>query len=255
MAKYVKVYDENNKIVDALSELNFVFWNPVLNMVDNCGDTDERRMGILSTYATTIWHLYGRPAFPESRGYITCRYTEIDKEEYESLRDALDHEDEGDPDIDPEPDTPDEPDPTDPDSVGIIKEAKLRAISKAENDTITAGFDVVLSDGKSHHFSLTVQDQLNLLTLMGMVQSGAQEVPYHADNELCTKFSAEDITSVINTATIFKKYHETYHNSLKAYVQSLSSIADLDEVIYGMDIPEEFQSDVYKEMINELKMI
>lgn len=255
MTKYVKVYDENNKIVDALSELHFVFWNPILSMVDNCSDTDDRRMGILSAHATTIWHLLGRPAFPESRGYITCQYTEIDKDEYESLRDALDRDDEDDTPVDPEPDVPDVPDPTDPDSVAVIKEAKLRSISKAENDTITSGFDVVLSDGKPHHFSLTVQDQLNLITLKEMVKSGAQEVPYHADNELCVKFSAEDITSVINTATLFKKYHETYHNSLKAYVQSLTSVADLDKVTYGMDIPEEFQSEVYKEMINELKML
>ena len=35
--------------------------------------------------------------------------------------------------------------------------------SKCSN-MITTGFDIALNDGKTYHFSLTLQDQLNLIT-------------------------------------------------------------------------------------------
>lgn len=59
------------------------------------------------------------------------------------------------------------------------------------------------TDGETHHFSLTTQDQLNLITLSAMVSQGAEQVPYHADGELCKFYSVSDMLAIINQATNF----------------------------------------------------
>lgn len=118
------------------------------------------------------------------------------------------------------------------------------------NKIITNGFDAILSDGENHHFSLTIQDQLNLITLSSMVAAGETIIPYHADGELCKGYSVEDITTIINTATSFKTYHVTYFNSLKVYIDSMNDINEVNNVVYGIDIPEEYQSDVLKQLLS-----
>jgi len=71
-------------------------------------------------------------------------------------------------------------------------------------------------------------------------------IPYHADGEACIFYTAEEITNIVAQATAFKIYHTTYHNALKAYVNSLNTVEAIRAVEYGMPIPEEFQTDVLK---------
>jgi len=53
---------------------------------------------------------------------------------------------------------------------------------------IENGFDLILR-GETHHFSLTTQDQLNLMNL----DTTAELIPYHADGESYTYYTAEEI--------------------------------------------------------------
>ena len=187
--------------------------------------------------------------------YLLADVVEIDEEEYEALYEAIHSGDEV--PVTPEPVEPDVPEEPDEDEITIpfLRTKTIERMSAICNQVISDGFDVILSDGAQHHFTLSVQDQLNLITLLDLVRSGAETVPYHGDGELCTNFSAEDIMSVINTATLFKTYHETYFNSLRAYIKSLRSINTLGRVTYGMEIPEKYQSEVYKQLIAEANMI
>lgn len=243
MNKYVKVISTDGKIVDALSTLHFVKWDIRANMVVNCKDTDSNRMGLLSYDVSTIWHIEDTPEFPAEREYITTNYVEIDKEEFEAIRKAIDNNKVIEPDPEPEPEEDDN-------SVAFVKTAKINEMSKICEDMITKGVDVVLSNGKTHHFSLTVQDQLNLITLSKYVETGEEQIPYHADGELCVYYSAQDIQAIITAATNLKTYHTTYFNSLKAYIKSLRSVKTIAKVVYGMDIPETYQSDVLKSLIS-----
>jgi len=126
---------------------------------------------------------------------------------------------------------------------------KIAEMSNTCNKVITNGFDVILSDGNSYHFSLTTQDQLNLITLSSMVANGETQIPYHADGELCRFYSAEDINTIITTATQFKTYQVSYFNALKAYVESMTDIETIGAVVYGVEIPAEHQSDVLKVLL------
>lgn len=127
-----------------------------------------------------------------------------------------------------------------------VKEAKIAEMSAACREAIIAGFDVDLADGKDRHFSMTVEDQLNINSLYGLLASGMTQVPYHADGEVCEYFSAEDFGIIVQTATAHKTYHESYFNSLKSYIASKRSAASVDAITYGVEIPAQYQSDVLK---------
>ena len=133
--------------------------------------------------------------------------------------------------------------------LNTIKANKTAEMSAACRAAIVAGFDVTLSDGKDHHFSLTVEDQLNLNALFGLLAAGAEQVPYHADGETCVYFTAADMQVVVQEATAHKTYHESYFNSLKAYIASKRTAASVHAIEYGTEIPEQYQSDVLKALL------
>lgn len=134
--------------------------------------------------------------------------------------------------------------------LNTIKANKTAEMSAACRAAIVAGFDVTLSDGKDHHFSLTVEDQLNLNALFGLLAAGAEQVPYHADGETCVYFTAADMQTVVQEATAHKTYHESYFNSLKAYIASKRTAAAVNAIEYGTEIPEQYQSDVLKALLD-----
>lgn len=140
-------------------------------------------------------------------------------------------------------------------TVDYLKSEKIKETSYMCNQIITNGFDIVLSDNIAYHFSLTIQDQLNLITLSTMILNGETEIPYHADGQLCKIFSAEDMTNIIQMSTTFKTYHTTYYNSLKSYIQSLDTREEIGKVSYGMNIPDEYQSEVLKDLIKKMSMV
>ncbi len=133
--------------------------------------------------------------------------------------------------------------------LNTIKANKTAEMSAACRAAIVAGFDATLSDGKDHHFSLTVEDQLNLNALFGLLATGAEQVPYHADGETCVYFTAADMQTVVQEATAHKTYHESYFNSLKAYIASKRTAASVNAIEYGTEIPEQYQSDVLKALL------
>lgn len=192
------------------------------------------------------------PTITELLDYTTVKIIVIEKDEYDTLFEAIETGKEIEM-TDEEPDIQEELPQIDPDeevTIEYVKAVKSAEMSATCNKIITNGFDAILSDGENHHFSLTIQDQLNLITLSSMVAAGETVIPYHADGELCKGYSVEDITTIINTATSFKTYHVTYFNSLKVYIDSMNDINEVNNVVYGIDIPEEYQSDVLKQLLS-----
>lgn len=131
----------------------------------------------------------------------------------------------------------------------ITQESVIDAMREACAAAITSGVDVSLRDGSIHHFSLTLEDQMNLMSLQALMDAGAETVPYHADGEDCRYYSAEDFHTITQAATMWKMYQESYFNSLRGYIQSLKRAEDLEAVRYGMEIPEAFQTDVLRQLM------
>lgn len=191
------------------------------------------------------------PVTTDSVQYDIVDVIRIDKDEYDILYEAIEKgEDvEIDQEVPPEEVAPPTPDTGEEVTLDFVKASKIAETSAVCNKVIETGIDVVLSDGETHHFSLTTQDQLNLITLSSMIAAGETMIPYHADGELCKYYSVEDISTVMDTATAYKTYHVTYFNSLKVYINASDSIDGVSSIQYGVEIPEEYQSDILKAMV------
>lgn len=211
-----------------------------------CSEEQAQYVQVGDIFYRDNWLL---PTITDKVEYQDVSIIQITEEEYNTLYEAIDSGEEIDiSDDNEEPvqlEVP-EVDPIEEITIEFLKERKTQEMSATCNAIIVAGFDVILSDNETHHFSLTVQDQLNLITLSSMAAAGEAYIPYHADGELCRMFTADDINKMVVAATEFKTFHTTYFNSLKVYINSMDSIDKVASVEYGVSIPEEYQSDVLK---------
>lgn len=207
---------------------------------------------ICSPSGEEIWHAQwlnkitdGAPQYP------TIESAEISEDEYRALLSVSDDGNLSGADVADDPVSEEIP-PEDSEAeeqLEFIRQRKIEQMSQSCNDAIVSGVDVVLSDGNTHHFSLTIEDQLNLISLQGMLSSGAEAVPYHADGEECRYYSAEDFTAIATAVTNWKLYQESYFNSLRAYIQSMETMPELLAVEYGMEVPAEYQTVVLQQML------
>lgn len=133
--------------------------------------------------------------------------------------------------------------------IEYVRQKKLREMSEACADTIEYGFDIQLSDGYVHHFSLTIVDQVMIMALAQKAKAGQTVLPWHADGEACQFFSPEDILAVNTEMENLITFEETYFNSLKQYILSMNVIEQINAVTYGQEIPEAYWSDVYRAII------
>lgn len=249
MVNYYKLISGTN-IVGIATSLEFRRFQKKNKIILICNEQSAQYV----QYGDILYHdNWMLPITTDLYKYEVADIIQIEETEYNALKSALEVEDE----IVIEPETPVEAEPeiTDPNTditVDYIKNVKIVEMSNTCNKIITNGIDVQLSDGNTYHFSLTTQDQLNLITLSTLIAAGQTEIPYHADGELCRYYSVEDITIITETATAHKTYHVTYFNSLKAWVNAMNSIDDIAAVQYGATIPEEYQSDILKAMLLQM---
>lgn len=129
------------------------------------------------------------------------------------------------------------------DIVEIVRSAKIAEISKACNAIIVAGIDLELTQGEVH-FNLSIEDQTNISNLFKIVELGGSEFPYQSDGGVCRIYTAAEIAQIYIAAQTLITTQTTYHNALKAYVQTLESIESIASAQYGMELPEPFASEM-----------
>ena len=144
-------------------------------------------------------------------------------------------------------------------TVSLKEKEVLQGRKKREELSIDAqkkiyqGISVTLSNGEKKHFSLTEYDQINLFGKLAELNSGEQKCAYHADNEACTFFSAEDMQLVIKQAMWFVSYHTTRLNALLQWTMHCRDKEELHKVFYGADIPEAYQNEVLKSYLKKIR--
>ena len=126
---------------------------------------------------------------------------------------------------------------------------KIAEMSATCGVVIVNGVDVTLKDGTTHHYSMTIEDQTNLLSLYALFAQGQSYVPYHADGEECVFYSLEDFSLISQACINWKLYHESYFNSLRTYIRSMTTVEEVEAVQYGLEVPEQYQSDVFKHLL------
>lgn len=121
----------------------------------------------------------------------------------------------------------------------VVRNAKIAEISAACNAVIIAGVDIQLSE-ETEHFNLSIEDQGNIANLFRVVELGGTEFPYQADGGVCRIYTAQEIAQIYIASQTHITTQTTYHNALKAYVQSLTDVEKISAVTYGMNLPKKY---------------
>ena len=109
----------------------------------------------------------------------------------------------------------------------IISQKKNELSAECEK-AIIAGVDV-----GDAHYSLTIEDQANILAWMAVAQTG-KAVPYHCDGQPCRVYTADEFMEVANAAVAYKTHHTTYCNLLMRQVEAMTNADEVEAVQYGI---------------------
>ena len=223
-------------VIDIICNPHWVIW---ANKSGRFVLTDETSAnGIVSSDGSEVFHLSGTKDFLNYQDdYKSVAVVEISEAEYLSLKAQITENA-----ISESGDTL---------SIEQLIANKVEEMSQTCEDIITAGFDIVLSDGIKHHFSLQLPDQLKITKLNDRAVAGEAFLPYHADNEPCKIFTAQDIMAINTTMEHIVEYQVTYFNSLKMYIRGMTDKNDIINVKYGVEIPEGYQSEVWKLFVSK----
>lgn len=131
-----------------------------------------------------------------------------------------------------------------------LKESKVVEMNAAQQAVIQQGIDVTLTDGSVEHFTLTDHDQTSLMGLQTQVAQGAEQIPWHTSDqtEHCKYYSNADMLLIVTAAMQCVTFHVTYFRDLRIYINSMEDKESVEAVAYGIIIPEEYRSEVLKDL-------
>lgn len=109
----------------------------------------------------------------------------------------------------------------------VISQKKSELSAECEK-VIIAGVDV-----GDAHYSLTLEDQANILAWMAVAQTG-KAVPYHQDGQPCRIYTAEEFMEMANAAVAFKTAQTTYCNLLMRQIEAMTDVDEVKAVKYGI---------------------
>ena len=104
---------------------------------------------------------------------------------------------------------------------------KKSELSAACEKSIISGVDV-----GDAHYSLTIEDQANILALTPLAQAG-NSVFYHSDSNMCCEYSPDEFNKIVNAVTAHKTLQTTYCNLLMRQVEEMSDVEEIKAVEYG----------------------
>ena len=108
----------------------------------------------------------------------------------------------------------------------VISQKKAELSEECEK-AIIAGVDV-----GNAHYSLTIEDQANILALTPLAQAG-NSVFYHSDSNMCCEYSPDEFNKIVNAVTAHKTLQTTYCNLLMRQVEEMSDVEEIKAVEYG----------------------
>ena len=130
-----------------------------------------------------------------------------------------------------------------------LKRATIRRLSTICKNKITSGFSVRLSDGETYSFKLTIEDQLNLMSIENQLNAGVKTFIYHSTDGPCKEFSKKDMTKIIDYFKRYTLYHTTYFNVAKQYINSATSMSKVTNFVYGDDVSEATGDNAIKKIL------
>lgn len=112
---------------------------------------------------------------------------------------------------------------------------KLTSLKLSKDARIKNGTDVYLSDGTKKHFFYGISEQTDIGTMFNAVMLGMDSYIYHSGDG-CDIYGKEDIIRIHSTLSSLKTKEETYYGQLTKYVNTLTTIPEIQNVTYGMEL-------------------
>jgi hypothetical protein len=216
---------QNNKVIDIVQNPHFVRFL----VSGHIAFTDKSSAnGIVGSDKATIYSFQPHPK------YQTATIEKITSKEFERLQGLLNSGKEV---------------CADESALAEAKQSKINQLSDQCKAFINAGFSIVLSDGNSYDFELTTEDQLNLMSIEGLLKSGAETIIYHASNLPCRVFLRTDMLKVIKAFRRHVTYHTTYFNVAKQYINSLTDMEKINKFSYGTDVSVAINDRIIKQIL------
>lgn len=227
----------DGKIVDALTLPVFVRYNPKAKMFITCRESDAQ--GVASHDWTTYWSFidrgFGLDDYPSAIiQEITDDEAQLIIDTLDDGKDLLDFEDEEDKSVCHEEDVED---------VEFVRQHLIERMSKDCEEAIVSGIDWVDSNDAVVHFSYTLEDQMNLLSLSYNIEKFGDAIPYHADGCNYRCYSKAEFEEIIDLLNKNRFDHCLYFNCLRRFISDINSLSELISVYYGMEIPDAYKSD------------
>ena len=120
------------------------------------------------------------------------------------------------------------------------KTTKHTELSEACQSTIYNGATITLSDGSQQYFTYNDHDQTNIFEMYSAVKAGATQYIYQAQDGSCMVYQAADIITIYSTLAALKTSTLTYYHQLTDYVDTLTSVDDINAVTFGQELTGEY---------------
>lgn len=133
--------------------------------------------------------------------------------------------------------------------IQAVKDEKLAELSEICSSNITNGVDY-----NDEHFSYTLADQNNIYNSVQLANITGLDIPYHADGKDCRLFTKEELVSIYILQEQNLTHNITYHNQLKRYTASLTSIEEIQNIRYGQELTGDYLN-TYNASMNQAQQI
>jgi hypothetical protein len=214
--KYYKVI-KNKEFIGVGTTLNLRRFQNKHQILLICNETQVQyiQLGDVLYRANWMW-----PEVTDSVKYEIADVIRIEKDEYDLLLKAVETNEEI--TIEEEPVVEIEPVVVENPTIDYVRASKISELKRDCNKTITNGIDIKLSDGETRHFSMSLEDQINLLTMA-----------YLSDESV---YSIEDMKTIIAETNAFKNSHIAKFKKLKDRINSLNTIQEVSAVNYHEEV-------------------
>lgn len=214
--KYYKII-KNKEFIGVGTTLNLRRFQTKHQIILICDEAQVQyiQLGDALYRANWMW-----PETTDSVKYEIADVIRIEKDEYDLLLQAVERNEEvvveEGPIVEVETIVVENP------TIDYVRASKISELKRDCNKAIIDGVDIKLSDGEARHFSMSLEDQINLLTMA-----------YLADESV---YSTEDMNTIIAETNAFKNYHIAKLKQLENRVNSLNTIEEISAVNYHEEV-------------------
>lgn len=222
---------QNNVIVDALDNLQCVRVFGAMNIILRCKEKEDPQ-GVISTNGQYIWHVEGWSEFPDMTGVDgTVQISEIDEEEYNVIRAALDEGSE----IPADPEPEDDQEPEDEEAIDFVKRQRISYSKKLLAKFLEEHPFASAAHGEVGIYAVTEEKQqlmaLNYTTYQIQKAAGIDAVlTWNETGKACEEWTEEQFVQLILEVQQYVKPLVTRQQHIEMEIQAAQTAQEVMDI-------------------------